>query len=604
MSSEVDPFDWNMEASAGQAGQDVLRAAKVKGRTSLIFNTLQMQAQAIHCAGSLLWCYDQGQGGFEFYGHADSVALPQLQGRVAPETLTGLFDKTEIEALAAALRNLEVYTAADRPGNDHMQCVMRLKDQRLVCFKGRKTGKSLVMGTLTLLGPDMRRLKRSEGVAMTTGAQDAHTDSLTGLNNRQGFLKASREFLERPGDYDLVVGDLNRLRRLNEALGHERADLVLSILAQRLRDAFPNLPDGEGAVLARLGEDEFAVLTHRGFPRVSERMRLALERTITVAGFDIHPTFSLGAVAVEGGEAALESAELLRRAEMAVEAAKTKGVGCVAAYKRDLESDGLTRLALEAELHKAFISGEIHAWYQPVVNLETGIIVGFEALARWVHPKRGIIPPDHFLGATRDLGMMADLGTIIMKSTVHSLSRWMKAYKLPQGFFVSVNLSAPELERVHLVEDVSRLIREARLPEKALKLEVTESDVMRDPKESARVLEALRQAGAGIALDDFGTGFSSLSYLARLPFDTLKIDRSFVSTMKTEASSEKIVRAILTLGRDLGMDVVAEGVEDMDLSARLHALGCPFGQGYGFAKALKPAEAEAFLADSLSKAQA
>ena len=238
----------------------------------------------------------------------------------------------------------------------------------------------------------------------------------------------------------------------------------------------------------------------------------------------------------------------------------------------------MTRLALEAELRKAFISGEIHAWFQPIVNLDSGRIAGFEALARWVHPKRGIIPPDHFLGAARDLGMMVDLGTIIMNATVKALQGWMKAYTLPLDFFVSVNLSAPEIERLHLVEDVSRLIREAGLPRKCLKLEVTESDVMRDPQATARVLEALRDAGAGIALDDFGTGFSSLSYLAKLPFDTLKIDRSFVMTMQDEESSEKIVRAILTLGRDLGLDVVAEGVENMALANRLRAWAAAWGR--------------------------
>jgi c-di-GMP-specific phosphodiesterase len=188
---------------------------------------------------------------------------------------------------------------------------------------------------------------------------------------------------------------------------------------------------------------------------------------------------------------------------------------------------------------------------------------------------------------------------IMLNSTVCNIKKWMQAYDLPEGFFVSVNLSAPEIERLQLIEDVSRLIKDNGLPAKCLKLEVTESDVMRDPQNSARVLEALRDVGAGIALDDFGTGFSSLSYLAKLPFDTLKIDRSFVSTMGLESSSEKIVRSILTLGRDLGLDVVAEGVEDMELADWLGEMGCHMGQGWGFAKALKPTEAEAFLADSL-----
>ena len=595
--SDIDLFGWEMGDAAGRSGHDILMGVKGrdmtnKGGTQSLFDDPQMPWDALRGADSLLWAYDLSRGRFEFKGDMRALDLPTLHGTLSLENLTPLFVAGETDRLDTVLRALEVHTAAGLPGEEHIQCLMRLKDRRLLYFKGRQVARTLVLGTVTEMSRDMRQARKSDETGLNL--QDIHVDSLTGLYNRQGFLSASRALLAREGDYDLVVGDLNRFRRLNEALGHERADLVLGILAQRLRDAF-----GETSVLARLGEDEFAVLTLRGFPRVSERMRNAMERTIVIAGFDIHPTFSMGAVSVEGGVAALESAELLRRAEMAVEAAKSKGAGGVAAYKRDLESDGLTRLALEAELRKAFISGEIHAWYQPIVDLKTGVIAGFEALARWVHPKRGIIPPDHFLTAARDLGMMTDLGTIILNSTVKCLSKWRAAYSLPAGFFVSVNLSAPEIERMHLVEDVSRLIREAGLPNKCLKLEVTESDVMRDPDATARVLEALRDAGAGIALDDFGTGFSSLSYLAKLPFDTLKIDRSFISTLQTDESSEKIVRAILTLGRDFGLDVVAEGVEDMILAERLNGLGCHLGQGYGFAKALKPNEAEAFLAASL-----
>ncbi len=592
--SDIDLFGWEMGGEASRSGHDILMGVKGrdmtnKGQAESLFDDPQMPWDALRGADSLLWAYDLSRGCFEFKGDMHALDLPPMHGPQTLQDLTALFAAGETDRLDTVLRALEVHTAAGLPGDDHIQCLMRLKDRRLLYFKGRKIAHTLVLGTVTEMSRDIRK---SDEAGLNL--QDTHVDSLTGLHNRQGFLSASRALLAREGDYDLVVGDLNRFRRLNEALGHERADLVLGILAQRLRDAF-----GETSVLARLGEDEFAVLTLRGFPRVSERMRNAVERTIVIAGFDIHPTFSMGAVSVEGGVVALESAELLRRAEMAVEAAKSKGAGGVAAYKRDLESDGLTRLALEAELRKAFISGEIHAWYQPIVDLKTGVIAGFEALARWVHPKRGIIPPDHFLTVARDLGMMTDLGTIILNSTVKCLSKWRAAYTLPAGFFISVNLSAPEIERLHLVEDVSRLIREAGLPNKCLKLEVTESDVMRDPDATARVLEALRDAGAGIALDDFGTGFSSLSYLAKLPFDTLKIDRSFISTLQTDESSEKIVRAILTLGRDFGLDVVAEGVEDMILAERLNGLGCHLGQGYGFAKALKPNEAEAFLAASL-----
>ncbi|MDC7685217.1 bifunctional diguanylate cyclase/phosphodiesterase [Asticcacaulis sp. BYS171W] len=556
---------------------------------------------ALDAAGQVAWRYDLMRARFELSGKLAHIDLSGGKERVGLSDLAAHFDVREMETLSAALKQAASGQAVKGSELEagELRCLLTTRSKRLLCFRGRRSASAgNILGTLCDLTEEVKRLMNAD----TTedygefNVHDLHIDPLTGLYNRQGFLKAAQVMLRLPGDYDLVVGDLNRFRRLNEALGHERADLVLSILGQRLREVFDDT-----AVVARLGEDEFAVLTTRGFPRVSERMRLGMERSISVAGFDIHPTFSMGAVSVEGGEGALDSGELLRRAEMAVEAAQQKGVGGVASYKRDLESDGLTQLALEAELRKAFVSGEIGAWYQPIVDLKTGTIAGFEALARWVHPKRGIVPPDEFLGLARDLGLLCDLSTIMMGSTVKTLGKWRAQYGLPDDFFISVNLSSADIERQHLVEDVSRLIRDHDLPRKALKLEVTESDVMRDPQAAARILESLREAGAGIALDDFGTGFSSLSYLARLPFDTLKIDRSFVITMKTEAASEKIVRSILTLGRDLGLDVVAEGVEDMELAGRLATLGCDFGQGWGYAKALRPPEAEAFMARSLGQ---
>ncbi len=592
-------FGWKIGSDAthgGKSGHELLMGAKDKSEPRLSLEAAPAQASALKAADTLLWAYDLAERRFEFKGNLKILALPAMWNRVFLDDLEPAFAPGETERLDTVFTSLDVHVAHPDAEQDAVQCILRLKDHRLVYLRGHKVSKNNVLGTISDLSRDIRLQRGQRAADDGLPLQDATLDPLTGLLNRQGFLTAVDTRLTEAGDYDLVVADLNRFRRLNEALGHERADLMLSLLAQRLRESF-----GQTALLARVGEDEFAVLTQRGFPRVSERMRNALERTLTIAGFDIHPTFSMGAVSVEGGEGALDAAELLRRVGMALELAQSKGAGGVAAYKRDLESDGLTRLALEAELRKAFVAGEIHAWYQPIVNLDTGIIAGFEALARWVHPKRGVIPPDLFLGAARDLGLMPDLGTIILRATVDLLKTWREAFALPQDFFISVNLSAPELERPGLVEDVTRLIREGDLPAKCLKLEVTESDVMRDPEASARVLQALRQAGAGIAMDDFGTGFSSLSYLARFPFDVLKVDRSFVVTMMSEESSAKLVRTILALGRDLGLDVVAEGVEDMAAAERLRDMGCGLGQGYGFSKPLKASEAQLFLARSLGQ---
>ncbi len=418
-------------------------------------------------------------------------------------------------------------------------------------------------------------------------------DSLTGLLDRRSFVSRAREQLQAAGAYTLVVADLDRLRRLNEALGHERADLVLAALGSRLAAAFP-----PQVMLARVGEDEFAVLAPADVPEPAEMMRRAMEQPLRVAGFDIFPTLSIGAVAAEGGADAPDAAELLRRAELAVESAKSAGRGGAAAYGRALETDGLSRLALESDLHGAIGRGEIVPFFQPVVRLDTGAIAGFEALARWRHPRRGVMTPEDFLPLCEEMGLLVELGAHMMQAAAHQLAAWRGAHRAAGEISVSVNLSTGEIHRDNLVEDVGALLADTGLPKGALKLEITESDIMRDPERAAVILRQLREVGAGLALDDFGTGFSSLSYLTRLPFDTLKIDRYFVRTMASNEGSDKIVRSVINLGRDLSLEVVAEGVENAMMARRLLEIGCHYGQGYGYAPALSAQEAEVYLNES------
>ncbi len=435
---------------------------------------------------------------------------------------------------------------------------------------------------------------RAAGVAaLETRFAASDFDVLTGLLDRRSFIARAREQLNIPGQHALVVADLDRLRRLNEALGHERADLVLAALGSRLSAAFP--PE---AVLARVGEDEFAAFVPAGGPDAAETLRRALEQPLRVAGFDIHPTLAVGAVVAEGGDEAPEAAELLRRAELAVESAKTGGRGGAAAYGRAMESDGLSRLALEADLRGAVGRGEIVPFFQPVVRLSSGALSGFEALARWRHPRRGFLPPDEFLPLAMEMGLMSELGAHMIHASARQLALWRGVHGSGGELTVSVNLSTGEIAREGLVDDVADVIAKNRLPRGCLKLEITESDIMRDPEGAAGVLTALREAGAGLALDDFGTGFSSLSYLSRLPFDTLKIDRYFVRTMAANEGSAKIVRSVVKLGQDLALEVVAEGVENAVMAASLLELGCDYGQGFGYAPPLSPQEAEVYLNES------
>jgi c-di-GMP-specific phosphodiesterase len=435
---------------------------------------------------------------------------------------------------------------------------------------------------------------RAAGVVVPeTKFAASEQDALTGLLDRRSFVGRARELLQTPTDFTLVVADLDRLRRLNEALGHERADLVLSALGSRLAAAFP-----QEALLARVGEDEFAVLVAATTEHPAEVMRQALEQPLRVAGFDIFPTLSMGAVPAEGGPDAPEAAELLRRAELAVESAKTAGRGGAAACGRALETDGLSRLAMESDLRGAIGRGEIVPFFQPVVRLQTGAIAGFEALARWRHPRRGVIPPDEFLPLCDEMGLLMELGAHMMRASALQLAEWRRVHRAAGEISVSVNLSVGEIDRPNLVSELAELLAETGLPRGALKLEITESDIMRDPERAATILHALRQVGAALALDDFGTGFSSLSYLTRLPFDTLKIDRYFVRTMGTNEGSAKIVRSVVNLGRDLSLEVVAEGVENAAMAKALLEIGCDYGQGFGYAPALSAQEAEVYLNES------
>lgn len=528
--------------------------------------------EALAAADAALWIWTPADDQIRFTGATRALGL----GPLAPECSSAAFTASAMPQDRALAERLL------KPREEGAEVAVRLR---------MRGGEACLWRGVWLEDG----LRAAGLVGLETKFSGSDRDILTGLLDRRAFLSRAAETLLQPGDYELIVADLDRLRRLNEALGHERADLVISALGSRLLGAF-----SQDASPARVGEDEFAVLLPRNGSPAADRVRQALEQPLRVAGFDIYPTVAIGAVTAEGGPDAPDVAELLRRAELAVQQAKSAGRGGVAAYGRALESDSLSRLALEADLRNAFVRGEIEPFFQPIVNLITGAVAGFEALARWRHPHRGLVPPDEFLPLADEMGLMNELGLLMMTQSARQLAEWLKRHPTAGRLFCSVNLSVGEIERPHLVEDVARIIKESGLPRGALKLEVTEGDIMRDTAHAAEVLKALRDVGASLALDDFGTGFSSLSYLARLPFDTLKIDRYFVLTMDKDEGSAKIVKSVVNLGRDLSLEVVAEGVENADLARRLLDANCHYGQGYGYAPALPAQEAEVYLNESMA----
>jgi len=526
--------------------------------------------EALGAADVALWVWEPERDRLRLTGSTRALGL----GPLAPD------------CSSAALRALAL--PQDRAFADDILRVQEPGTEVAVRMRMRGAGVAIWRGVWLEEG-----CRAAGVVAPETKFAASDHDMLTGLLDRRSFINRAREALQAPGRHELIVADLDRLRRLNEALGHERADLVLAALGSRLAAAFP--PD---AVLARIGEDEFAALCVAGASPGADALRRSLEQPLRVAGFDIHPTLSIGAVEAQGGADAPEATELLRRAELAVESAKSHGRGGAAAYGRGLESDGLSRLALEGDLKGALGRGELVPFYQPIVRLSSGALSGFEALVRWRHPRRGLLTPEIFLPLCEEMGLMEELGAMMMRTAAAQLAAWRMKHKAAGELTVAVNLSTGEIDRPNLVSDVAAIRRETGLPPGALKLEVTEGDVMRDPDRAAVILGQLREAGAALALDDFGTGFSSLSYLTRLPFDTLKIDRYFVRTMATNEGSATIVSSVVKLGQDLALEVVAEGVENAGMARQLLALGCDYGQGFGYAPALSPEEAEVYLSTS------
>ncbi|MEI9890828.1 MAG: bifunctional diguanylate cyclase/phosphodiesterase [Caulobacteraceae bacterium] len=526
--------------------------------------------ESLGAAGVVLWMWDPERDSMRLTGPARSLGLGPLAPECSIAALLALAapqDRALVEALLQP-----------KPPGEEVVAKVRMRGGAPCLWRGvwlEEGGRAAgAIVAESQFGPEPR-------------------DALTGLLERRAFLAEAAEKLKIPLSYVLVVADLDRLRRLNEALGHERADLVLSALGSRLMAAFPR-----DALLGRVGEDEFAILAPDVGRSPADLARQVLEQPLRVAGFDIYPSLTLGLVRAEGGEDAPEVTELLRRAALDLESGKASRRTPTSTTLKEQDTDGLSRLALEADLRGALLRGEIVPYYQPIVRLSTGAISGFEALVRWRHPRRGLVSPEQFLNLADEMGLLLDIGAHMIETAARQLAEWRSAHRAAGELSVSVNLSTVEVDRPHLVADVGRVLRDTGLPPGALKLEITESDIMRDPERAAKILQALRGVGAGLAIDDFGTGFSSLSYLTRLPFDTLKIDRYFVRTMASNEGSDKIVRSVVNLGRDLDLEVVAEGVENAVMARRLLQIGCDYGQGFGYAPALSAQEAEVYLNES------
>jgi diguanylate cyclase (GGDEF)-like protein/PAS domain S-box-containing protein len=405
-------------------------------------------------------------------------------------------------------------------------------------------------------------------------------DSLTELPNRTLLLDRLGHALALSRRRGLGVGvifmDLDQFKLVNDALGHAAGDGLLRQVGERLETVVRG-----GDTVARLGGDEFVVLCEDIAPseldEVARRISHSLDGTFVVQGHEVHARASLGVVMAAPDD---EPDGVLRDADVAMYRAKELGRGRIQVFDADLRERASARFDIEAGLRRALRNDEFQVFYQPIIELTTQHVVGVEALVRWRTPDRGLVPPDVFIPVAESSGLIVPLGRWVLEEATRQTAQWRAELAGCEDFFVAVNLSARQLGRADLVEVVSGALDATALPPDALHLEITETVVMDDVERSIERLGHLRALGVHLAIDDFGTGYSSLSYLKRLPVDTLKVDRSFVDGLGTDAHDSSITQAIVGLGSALGLGLVAEGVETEVQHAALRTMRCGRAQGY------------------------
>jgi len=413
-------------------------------------------------------------------------------------------------------------------------------------------------------------------------AHQAFHDSLTGLANRALFSDRVEHALargvRRQNVFAVLFIDLDDFKTVNDSLGHAAGDELLVTVARRIESCLR--PED---TCARLGGDEFAVMIENisgpdGAETVARRVLGVMAEPLSILGSEVTVHGSVG-IALGTGEQT--TSEILRSADLAMYRAKGDGKGRYAVYEPSMHEGVLERLALKADLQRAVAAEEFDVHYQPIVALQSGAIAGVEALVRWRHPERGLVLPSEFIGLAEETGLILPLGRFVLHRACEQVAQWRKVGHAELG--VSVNLSAKQLSSRLLHSEVTAALTESGLDPSSLTLEITEG-VLLDSQAVTGRLEELRALGVRVAIDDFGTGYSSLSYLRRFPVDTLKIAKAFVDELGSSPEQERLVAAIVRLGSTLGLETVAEGIEEESQRDRLRALGCPFGQGYFFSR--------------------
>jgi len=428
--------------------------------------------------------------------------------------------------------------------------------------------------------------------------QMALYDELTSLPNRVLFNERLQHILDLSQRcsnirFALLFIDIDRFKFINDSLGHSSGDRLLSCFARRLEQQLRNTD-----TLARLSGDEFAILLEElscleDVVQVAERINLALAYPFELEGREVFTSASIG-IAV--GRAGLRNPEnLVREADTAMYRAKAKGGACYAIFDQQMHHQALARLKLETDLRYAIDRQELQVYYQPLIELNSARLCGFEALLRWHHPQEGSISPVRFIPIAEETGLILSLGKYVLRQACQQVQHWLRRGILSPPFKIAVNLSSKQLSEPNLTRQILQILTETGLAPHYLQLEITESVLMENPTAAALIFQELEANSIQLAMDDFGTGYSSLSYLRRFPVQTLKIDRSFTNRLGTQEEDLEIIQSIVSLAHSLKMNVVAEGIETEVQLNHLKAIGCDIGQGFLFSQALDFQEASCFL---------
>jgi diguanylate cyclase (GGDEF)-like protein len=427
-------------------------------------------------------------------------------------------------------------------------------------------------------------------------------DELTGLPNRALFLdqlERARRRTERQPDYQFAVLflDFDRFKVINDSLGHLLGDRLLVNISQRLEASVRSAD-----IIARLGGDEYAILLERvnhinEVTQVAQRINQLLKEPFNLDGYDVFVTASIG-IATNSPDCD-RAEDLLRNADTAMYRAKALGKARYVVFDSAMHVAAQKQLRIETDLQRAIEHEEFFLVYQPILSLVTNRIVGLEALVRWQHPQRGTIAPIEFIPVAEETGSIVFIGLWVLQHACRQMQAWRQQFPACQSLEISVNLSRKQFSQPNLVEQIDQILQQTGLPPHCLKLEITETTIT-DNTSAAKLLARMKALGVQLHIDDFGTGQSSLSCLHTFPIDTLKVDRSFVHRMTSESENAEIVRTIVTLAHNLGMDAVAEGVETTEQLAQLKALHCDRAQGYLFSKPLAPDAVATLLATAES----